>query len=326
MSDQPDTNSLETDVAPSHSAILVGATLKTAREEHDMTVADICTNLRISPHQVKALESDDFSALPEAMITRGFIRNYARLLGIDAEPLLEAYRASMPSATPRTLTLKSENILITGKDKRSWLKYIVASLLIAFSLGAWQFYMDYVPKPSAKRAERPVQNANTHTDTASSPEVSAGVEPVTSKTVTEQLPDIALPAAERVPDEAAPAATVTSDATSIASSATANASPSKTATTAVAASNASQPLSANTATTAKLKLSFTQTSWVNVLDRNKKMIFDKIMSAGSEDMVEGLPPFEVVVGNAPGSKLIFNDKPVDLAPYTKSNVARITLE
>ena len=79
-------------------------------------------------------------------------------------------------------------------------------------------------------------------------------------------------------------------------------------------------------TTAKLKLSFSQTSWVNVTDNNKRMIFDKIMPAGSEEIVEGQPPLEVVIGNAPGSKLVFNDKPVDLAPYTKSNVARVTLE
>jgi cytoskeleton protein RodZ len=63
-----------------------------------------------------------------------------------------------------------------------------------------------------------------------------------------------------------------------------------------------------------------------VTDRNKKMIFDKIMSAGSEETVEGEPPLEVVVGNALGSKLMFNDKFVDLVPYTKASVARVTLE
>src|SRR3972149_1678821 len=101
MSDPLETDSLETDVAPSQ--MLIGVALKDAREQRNMTVEDVCTHLRISPHQVKALESDDFSALPEAMITRGFIRNYARLLGIDAEPLLQAYRAFAPSVTPRAL-------------------------------------------------------------------------------------------------------------------------------------------------------------------------------------------------------------------------------
>ncbi len=313
MSDQPDTDSLETDVASDDSAMLVGAALKTAREQRDMTVADVCTHLRISPHQVTALESNDFSALPEAMITRGFIRNYAGLLGIDAEPLLEDYRASAPSLAPHALTLKSENILITGKDKRSWLKYIVASLLIALLLGAWQFYMDYIPKPSVQRAAHPAQSTNTQADTVSSTQANAISETDASRVVT----DIALPAAERVPDEAAPVAPVLADSTS--------ATPNPAIVTA-ATSNAGQQLPANTAVTAKLKLSFSKPSWVNVMDRNKKMIFDRIMPAGSEETIEGQPPLEVVIGNAPGNKLTFNDKPIDLTPHTKSNVARITLE
>ena len=315
MSDPLETDSLKTDAAPSRMQI--GVALKSAREQRNMTVEDACTHLRISPHQVKALESDDFAVLPEAMIARGFIRNYARLLEIDAEPLLQAYRAFMPSVAPRTLTLKSENILITGKDRRPWLKYIVASLFIALFLGAWQFYMDYTPKSSAQQAVLPTENTDGHADASTS----ASEETVSDNTVTGSLPVAALPAAERMPTEEAQAALAPADVTSGAS-ASANGT--------VTITNTNQPLSDDVKVavkaTAKLKLSFSQTSWVNVTDRNKKMIFDKIMPAGSEEIIEGQPPLEVVIGNVPGSKLMFNDKLVDLAPYTKSNVARVTLE
>ncbi len=317
MSDPLETDALETGIAPDQ--MQVGVALKSARERRNMTVEDVCTHLRISPHQVKALESDDFAALPEAMITRGFIRNYARLLEIDAEPLLQAYRAFMPVVVPRALTLKSENILITGKDKRPWLKYIVASLFIALFLGVWQFYMDYTPKPSVQQAVLPAENTDGHADT----NAGASQETVSDNIVTESLPVAALPAAERVQTEEAQAALAPAEVTS-GTSASANGAATTTTT------NTNQPLTNDVKTaaktTAKLKLSFSQTSWVNVTDRNKKMIFDKIMPAGSEDTVEGEPPLEVVVGNAPGSRLVFNDKLVDLVPYTKSNVARVTLE
>lgn len=325
MSDSSETDLVETDSAPNNGQMPIGIALKSAREQRNMTVEDVCTYLRISLHQVNALETDDFASLPEAMITRGFIRNYARLLGIDAEPLLQAYRAFMPSVAPRALTLKSENILITGKDKQPRLKYIVASLFIALSLGAWQLYMDYTPKPSVQQAALPAESTDTQADVSTSAEVISG------HTVTEPLPVIALPAAERAADEETQTALAPDNVSlGIASPATE---------TAATTSN-DQPLSTDAKTTgvkatevktvvkatAKLKLSFSQTSWVNVTDRNKKMIFDRIMPAGSEEMVEGEPPFEVVVGNAPGSKLTFNDKSVDLAPYTKFNVARVTLE
>ena len=77
---------------------------------------------------------------------------------------------------------------------------------------------------------------------------------------------------------------------------------------------------------ATLKFTFSDHTWVSVTDRNNKEIFNKTKPAGSEDIVQGQPPFKVIIGNVSGSKLVFNDKPVDLVPYTKLNVAHLTLE
>ncbi len=283
----------------------MGAVLSAAREQQSLTIDDVCTRLRISPRQVRALESDDFSALPEATITRGFIRNYARLLGIDAEPLLQSYRASAPSKAPPALTLASENILISGKDSQPWLKYILASILIALLVGAWQLYMDYMPKPVT--AEMPAKNTDADHDAAQ--------EVAGEAATTEPLPMPALPAAERASGE-----TVLPEGVPAAPSVDAQ-TPAAVTPEAVT----QQPVVATKAA-AKLQLSFTGKSWVNVTDKDKKIIFDRIMTAGSEAAIEGQPPLTVVIGNAPVSKLTFNDKPVDLALYTKVDVARVTLE
>jgi len=320
MSNTEETDLTEAEMVPDDGQLMIGVVLKDAREQRKMTVEDVCTHLRISPHQVKALESDNFSALPEAMITRGFIRNYARLLQIDAEPLLKAYRTFVPSAAPRALTLKSENILITGKDKQPWLKYIIASLVIALLLGIWQYYMDYSSKPPAQQAIVPAETTDKVKEANANEGTAVETMPAPATQVSE-LPVAALPAAERVsndeaqttpaPDSAAPDAISPAPQTTTA----ANSSP-----------QSSSDVKPAEKTTAKIKFSFSEVSWVNVTDRNKKMIFDRIMPAGSEEIVQGEPPLEVVIGNAPGSKLMFNDKLVDLAPYTRSNVARVTLE
>lgn len=283
----------------------MGSVLSSAREQQSLTIDDICTRLRISPRQVKALESDDFAALPEATITRGFIRNYARLLGIDAEPLLQVYRAATPSKAPPALTLPSENILISGKDSRPWLKYILASAVIALLVGAWQLYMDYMPKPAA--TEMPAKNTDADHD--------AVHEAAGDAAATEPLPMPALPAAERASGE-----TVSPETEPAAPAVDTQAQ------TAVASEAVTQQPIPEVKAAAKLQLSFTGKSWVNVTDKDKKIIFDRIMAAGGEAMIEGQPPLTVVIGNAPASKLTFNDKPVDLAPYTKVDVARVTLE
>ena len=77
---------------------------------------------------------------------------------------------------------------------------------------------------------------------------------------------------------------------------------------------------------ARLTLNFAEQSWVSVNDRAGKEIFNKTQAAGSQSVIEGTPPFSIVIGNAKGVQLTYNDKPVDLALHAKANVARLTLE
>lgn len=271
------------------------------REQRHLSIEDVSNHLRLSLRQVKALESDDFAALPEAVITRGFIRNYARMLEIDAEPLLQAYHAYVPDAGPHAFTIQSANILIAGNDKRPWAKYILASLLVALLLGAWLIYLDYTARKPAQQAAAtalPAVNAD-------------------SKPMTESSPVAALPAAERNPEETPSTETIPAEVPQA---------PVATASNQVATGDAGNQAPVVTPALATLKFTFSDQTWVRVVDRDNKEIFNKTKPAGSEDMVQGQPPFKVVIGNVAGSKLVFNDKPVDLAPYTKLNVARLTLE
>ncbi|MEO8417146.1 MAG: RodZ domain-containing protein [Methylophilaceae bacterium] len=297
------TDNIQVAVAP--IAPVLGALLQGAREQLGLSIEDISNRLRLSPRQVQAMESDDFSALPEAMITRGFIRNYARLLGLDAEPLLEAYRALVPSSdSPRAISIVSENILISGSNKHPWRMYMLASLAVALLLGAWLIYVDYFPHQSAKLAPA--------TEIAATAKARTATE---SGTYTELLPMAALPAAERLPEDKATVAAATQPESRAAAVVGAS-----------ATSRTSNPTPAGTNTLAKLKFTFSDHTWVRVIDRNNKEILNKTKPAGSEETVEGQPPFKVTIGNATGSKLVFNDKPVDLAPYTKFNVVHLTLE
>ncbi len=173
-------------VQSSHAPL--GELLLAARNAKKLTQKDVSNSLRISIKQITALETDDFALLPEAMITRGFIRNYARLLEIDAEPLLASYRAQMPDKTPTTLSVHSSMYeVMSGKDSQPWLMYILSSILVLLFLLAWLFYVDYMPKPAAEKQPQSV------------------VLPTQPSTVM-ALPEVALPAAERQPDASVDAA------------------------------------------------------------------------------------------------------------------------
>ncbi|HUF82500.1 MAG TPA: DUF4115 domain-containing protein, partial [Burkholderiales bacterium] len=75
----------------------------------------------------------------------------------------------------------------------------------------------------------------------------------------------------------------------------------------------------------RVRLEFEEESWVEIRDRNEQVIFSRLNPPGTRQLVEGMPPFSVVVGNAQGVRLTYDGTPVDLALHTRIDVARLVL-
>lgn len=313
MTESNETIAIDAEAQPTVSAI--GPSFRQAREALGLSVEDVASHLRLSLRQIHALENDEFSALPEATITRGFIRNYARLLEIPAEPLLDVYKAYSPAGGPKAITIQSANILISGGDRRPWLAYISASIVIALLLGAWLLYFEYPKSQSAQPSTAPV---------ASPVEASSDM-------VTEPLPIAALPAAERdqaaVP-EAEPAQSPSAAAATVEPAVT---TPAAVAIPPAASPTSTAPIPPTSAVpsqtgVSKLTMHFSQQTWVSVVDRDNKELVNKNKPAGSDEVVEATPPLKLIIGNAAATSLTYNGKSVDLGPHSRLNVARLTLE
>jgi cytoskeleton protein RodZ len=69
----------------------LGHILREARETKGFTLREVQDKTRINSRFLEALEMGDFDRLPTPAHVRGFLRNYARFLGLDPEPLLERY-------------------------------------------------------------------------------------------------------------------------------------------------------------------------------------------------------------------------------------------
>lgn len=333
-----------------------GGALRAARESQGLTVHEIASRLRLSAKQIDAIEADNFAALPEATIVRGFIRNYAKQLKINAQPLLDAYVVIVPSAAPHELAVKpSTDMKMSSHEKSKSGSYALAALALLLALGVWLFYQHYVEKPS------PTQPSSAVNDAGENVAVEA-----TSAPADAVLPEAALPAAERAPEPAA-ADTQTSTALSLPAASSAlpanNPAPATTSSSTAAAlpttplpaaqSSPSLPNSQLTASTTlsassngaalnaapanslaptpipngatKLEFNATQETWVNVTDANGRELYSKIIFAGSRESIDVKTPVNVTVGNAGGTSMSMNGKPVELAPHSRNNVAHIKL-
>ncbi len=87
MSETPDTQPQS--MAP-------GQILKRAREGKNLTLAAIATLMNLDLRTVEALERGNQSELPAPIFVRGYLRGYARLVGVDEATVLEAYQAQAP--------------------------------------------------------------------------------------------------------------------------------------------------------------------------------------------------------------------------------------
>ena len=66
-------------------------------------------------------------------------------------------------------------------------------------------------------------------------------------------------------------------------------------------------------------------AWIEIRDSGDRLLVSSLNPAGSERVVRGRPPYNLVIGNASRVQVLYDDKPVNLAPHTKQDVARFTL-
>jgi cytoskeleton protein RodZ len=71
---------------------------------------------------------------------------------------------------------------------------------------------------------------------------------------------------------------------------------------------------------------FTDRSWVDVRDSERKFKLFGEIPKGSRKVLGGQPPYKMVIGDAQAVSIRVNGQPFDLAPYAKGNVARFTLD
>jgi cytoskeleton protein RodZ len=268
----------------------VGQILKQARDKAGLTVEEAAAQLRISPNQVRALESGDIGALPISVYTRGFVRNYAKLLKINAHPLLQAYSSQSAESGKEQIIPPSKNIAV-GRERRTWLLYALTSIALIIALGGWVAYKDYFASRSEKNV--PATQADGSVPTAADAQPSGGLNAAQIETPAPAAETNPPPIPEALPPPFAATAPV---------------------------------VTAPVKTKSVIKLISSEPSWVGVRDGEGKDIFNKTVPAGESAVIDGMPPLKVTIGNAKGVQATFNDKPVDLAPHTVANVTRMTLE
>lgn len=300
-----------------------GAQLRQARERRGESVGEVAFALKLNPRQITALESDDFAALPGMPFVRGFLRNYARYLGLDPVPLLDAvHRLAGDAAVDLSPIKNAEGELPVGAGPRmgaipfGWIALLLALLVFA----GWYFDGFRTESASVERTLETPALSGVNPEPVAVPAPSVAPEPLPP--AEEAQPNAAAAGAAPPP---APAEVPVAPAITVPAAAPA---PLEAPPAGVAAEASAAPVAPvqPAAGSGQLAFRFAGESWIEVRDASGAIVYSGVNRAGSIRSVQGRAPFALVIGNAASVSLEFNGKPVDLAAHTKVSVARLTVQ
>jgi hypothetical protein len=133
----------------------LGDEFRAAREARHLSLSDVSEQIHIRSVYLQSIEDEDWSAIAAPVYVRGFIRTYARYLGLDPEDAVERYNEMLgdsPAAIPGPL-LMGLPPSSSGPSVWVWLAAAAALLLVAFV--GYSYYQFQAGQKTASTAKRP---------------------------------------------------------------------------------------------------------------------------------------------------------------------------
>jgi cytoskeleton protein RodZ len=155
----------------------LGQTLASERERQGMSRTDAAQRLHMSAYQIEAIETGDYTRLPKGTFLRGFVRNYAKVLGLPGDDAL----ALLPEHAPRDqkpgIVVPTQNIRFDPIGDRLQNPYVKAATLalvaLAVGFAAMYWWLFIKPTPPGAAGHRSTEKQIVVAPPAAQPETSA---------------------------------------------------------------------------------------------------------------------------------------------------------
>ena len=219
------------------------------------------------------------------------VRNYAQLLRLDPEPFVERMASGLKAPDAAHMAARHrEHGPSSTPGRRSTLLYVGFSVVLLALVGAMAYEWQR-EKVAPEFVAAPARVAPAVSEAPPAIEEKPVEEPVEKPVASEKAPPA--PVLDETPAQPKPQ---------------------------VAAEPAPPP------GIHRLVLRMEEEAWLEVRDGAGASLVSSLNPAGSERAVRGRPPFQLVIGNAFHVELTYDGKPVDLKPYIRGEVARLTLK
>ncbi|HHQ4558919.1 RodZ domain-containing protein [Aeromonas hydrophila] len=295
-------------------AVGPGQLLRNAREQLGWTREQVASRIHLRLTLIAAIESDTYDKHTSHTFIRGYLRTYAKLVGIPEETILAAYD-KLGLTPPDNIDMQSFSRRSRQQVNDSRLKvvtWLVILVLIALSVAWW--WQSTARRSAGDEALAATEmGATSNTPSATVPPAVDVADPVvapaTSAAAATSADPVASAAATTLPVDASSAVATTAVVSSAA-----------TATQPAADAAASEP-----AKVPQLKMSFTADCWLDVKDAKGKTLFSGLKKANDELVLEGPEPLKFIIGAPMAVNIEYQGKSIDMSRYNNGRTARLSL-
>ena len=305
-----------------------GETLRQARENNGWTLAEVALKLNLTASSLSNLETGAFDKLPGHTFARGYIRAYAKLLGMDQTSLVHEFDLYTGTDANGSNVHSLGRIEEPVRVSHTILRIVSLLLLIAVIGGGFIWWQDQ----TSMRAKDLIGLNPEHVEVEGADgttRIHPLDEPEDQAIAEAKVEGDAPVAAEAAPEQdttAAPVLPVAPLTSGAAPAPVAQAAVAPTATPATpAAAPAAPAATAPVAGAGKVALQFTADCWTQVTDGTGKVLFGGLKRKGENLELSGKPPLTLRLGYARGAQVTYNGQPVDVAPFTSGETARLKL-
>jgi cytoskeleton protein RodZ len=325
-----------------------GHLLREAREERGYSQKEVARDLHLTSKVIDALEESNFDIISSSLFARGYIRSYARHLGLDGQALVAEFDAiyGVPNQNKKPMP-GVHQLGQQSKPGDTWVKLISIIFVIGLVVASVLWWQHQNGGSMLQRLNN-VTLSNTaadlvvetlgEDDNSSDMELLAANPSEVGTTVSDdqaaateapvQTLDVAeIVAVKPIVTALSEAVSVSPEMSDVSDSSALN--PEIIAVPAVAQteeSTGAADVAALGPNEALLMMAFDKDCWVEIKDGNGKMVLSDLYASGSTIEQVVTAPIEILLGRSSGvAQMTFNGEVIDLKPHTRKDIARLTL-
>lgn len=299
-----------------------GESLREARESKGWAVDEVAAQLNLTPLRLSQIEAGAFDKLPGNTFARGYVRAYAKLLGMDQSRLVLEFDQFTGSDAVGSDVHSLGHIEEPARYSQSILRFVSFALLVALTGVGFYWWQEQAarhtgesPVTSIEQVEVDGADGMTQLHPLDEPEDQA-VLAAQGETELNLTPVIAEETAASELDGAVEQAATEPAGEELQ----------------VEPAAADSPAPANTteslvvaAGEGSVSVSYVADCWTQLTDASGKVLFSALKRKGDSLQLAGKAPLELRLGFARGAQVSYNGQAVDVAPYITGETARIKL-